>query len=77
MGIFGAGINHIDVAELKKRGIRAANTPAITANAVADIAVMLALGASRRIHEGRLKIEQYFLNSYTLIQNFSNFSLQK
>ncbi|KAJ8916813.1 hypothetical protein NQ315_005820 [Exocentrus adspersus] len=57
VGTMSAGYNHIDVDELKKRGIKLGNTPNVLNNAVADIAVLLALAASRRIHEGRLKIE--------------------
>lgn len=53
-----AGVNHIDTFELKKRGIKLGNTPSVLDNAVADIAVLLALGAARRLHEGRLKIEK-------------------
>lgn len=53
-----AGVNQIDISELKKRGIKLGNTPSVLDNAVADIAVLLALGAARRLHEGRLKIEK-------------------
>lgn len=53
-----AGINQIDVEELKKRGIKLGNTPSVLDDAVADIAVLLALAAARRLQEGRLKIEK-------------------
>ncbi|CAH1956513.1 unnamed protein product [Acanthoscelides obtectus] len=52
-----AGYNHIDIDELRKRGIKLGNTPRVLDAAVADHAVMLALAAARRLHEGRLKIE--------------------
>lgn len=58
VGTMSAGLNHIDVPELKKRGIRLGNTAMILNDAVADVAVLLTLAASRRLHEGRLKIEQ-------------------
>ncbi|EFA08834.1 glyoxylate reductase/hydroxypyruvate reductase-like [Tribolium castaneum] len=58
VGAMSAGVNNIDVPELKKRGIRLGNTPEILDDAVADVAVLLALGAARRLHEGRLKIEK-------------------
>ncbi|XP_019872055.1 glyoxylate reductase/hydroxypyruvate reductase isoform X2 [Aethina tumida] len=58
VGTMSAGVNHIDLAELKKRGIRLGNTPEVLNDAVADIAVLLALAASRRLHEGFLKIQQ-------------------
>lgn len=53
-----AGVNQIDIAELKKRGIKLGNTPLVLNNTVADTAVLLALAAARRLHEGRLKIEK-------------------
>ncbi|KAJ3644704.1 hypothetical protein Zmor_022414 [Zophobas morio] len=58
VGTMSAGVNHIDVPELKKRGVKLGNTTGVLNDAVADIAVLLALGASRRLHEGRLKIEK-------------------
>ncbi|VEN56127.1 unnamed protein product [Callosobruchus maculatus] len=54
-----AGYNHIDIDELKKRGIKLGNTPRVLDAAVADLGVVLALAAARRLHEGRLKIEKY------------------
>ncbi|XP_049818297.1 glyoxylate reductase/hydroxypyruvate reductase isoform X2 [Aethina tumida] len=52
-----AGYDHIDISELKKRGIKLGNTRGVLSDAVADTAILLALGASRRLHEGRLKID--------------------
>ncbi|KAF5293825.1 hypothetical protein FQA39_LY03310 [Lamprigera yunnana] len=52
-----AGLDNIDVQELKKRNIKLSNTPGVLNSAVADVAVMLTLAASRRLHEGRLHIE--------------------
>jgi len=57
VGTMSAGLNHIDVEELKKRGIKLTNTPVVLNSAVANIAVFLALAASRRVQEGRLHIE--------------------
>ncbi|XP_060522960.1 glyoxylate reductase/hydroxypyruvate reductase-like [Cylas formicarius] len=53
-----AGYNHVDLKELKKRGIKLSNTPGVLSNAVADIAMLLALGTSRRLTEGRFHIER-------------------
>lgn len=53
-----AGYDHIDISELKKRGIKLGNTRGVLSDAVADTAILLALGASRRLHEGRLKIDK-------------------
>jgi glyoxylate/hydroxypyruvate reductase len=58
VGAMSAGVNNIDVPELKKRGIKLGNTPGVLDDAVAEIAVLLALSAARRLHEGRLKIER-------------------
>jgi glyoxylate/hydroxypyruvate reductase len=58
VGAMSAGVNNIDVLELKKRGIKLGNTPGVLDDAVAEIAVLLALSAARRLHEGRLKIER-------------------
>ncbi|KAK4874302.1 hypothetical protein RN001_013662 [Aquatica leii] len=57
VGAMSAGLDNIDVDELKRRNIKLSNTPEVLNAAVADIAVLLALAASRRLHEGRLHIE--------------------
>lgn len=51
-------IDHIDVAELKRRNIALGHTPEVMKDAVAEIAVGLAIAANRRFHEGRLQIEK-------------------
>ncbi|KAK9300763.1 hypothetical protein QLX08_006630 [Tetragonisca angustula] len=53
-----AGYDHLDVPEIKRRGIKVGHTPMVLSDAVAEIAVLLALNAARRTHEGRLKLEQ-------------------
>lgn len=53
-----AGFDHLDVAEIKRRGIKIGHTPKILSAAVAETAVFLLLGAARRAHEGRLELEQ-------------------
>ncbi|XP_003703833.2 glyoxylate reductase/hydroxypyruvate reductase-like [Megachile rotundata] len=53
-----AGYDHLDVPEIKRRGIKVGNTPVVLSAAVAEIAVLLTLNAARRAHEGRLKLEQ-------------------
>lgn len=52
-----AGIDYVDVPELKKRKIPLGHTPIVLNNAVADIAMSLMLSAARRLHEGRLHID--------------------
>ncbi|KAG7208619.1 hypothetical protein KM043_014826 [Ampulex compressa] len=53
-----AGYDHLDVPEIKRRGIKVGNTPHVLSAAVAEIGVLLTLNAARRVHEGRLKLEQ-------------------
>ncbi|XP_043803991.1 glyoxylate reductase/hydroxypyruvate reductase-like isoform X1 [Apis laboriosa] len=52
-----AGYDHLDVPEIKRRGIKVGHTPIVLSAAVAEMAVLLLLNAARRIHEGRLKLE--------------------
>ncbi|XP_043475385.1 glyoxylate reductase/hydroxypyruvate reductase-like [Leptopilina heterotoma] len=51
-----AGYDHLDIPEIKRRGIKVGNTSEVSSSAVADIAVMLLLCAARRANEGRLKL---------------------
>lgn len=53
-----AGYDHLDVPEIKRRGLKVGHTPHVLTSAVADIAVMLLLNASRRAFEGRLLLTQ-------------------
>lgn len=53
-----AGIDYVDVEELKKRKIPLGHTPIVLNSAVADIAMGLMLSAARRFHEGRTKIDR-------------------
>lgn len=52
-----AGTDNIDKEELKKRGIKLSNTPYVLDDSVAEVAMMLALAAGRRLQEGRRDIE--------------------
>lgn len=52
-----AGYDHLDVPEIKRRGIKVGHTPVVLNAAVAEVAVMLLLNAARRAHEGRLLLE--------------------
>lgn len=53
-----AGIDYIDIPEVKKRGIPLGFTPGILSDAVADTAIGLLISAGRRFHEGRLHIQK-------------------
>nr|XP_021186133.2 glyoxylate reductase/hydroxypyruvate reductase [Helicoverpa armigera] len=52
-----SGIDHIDVPELKKRGVPLGNTPQVLDDAVADITVGLLIAAARRFKEGVQELE--------------------
>jgi glyoxylate/hydroxypyruvate reductase len=45
------GYDHIDVSAVKARNIKLGYTPDVLTDATADLTVLLALGASRRIKE--------------------------
>ncbi len=49
---FSVGFEHIDLATAKRRGIVVTNTPGVLTDATADIALLLMLGAARRVPEG-------------------------
>lgn len=52
-----AGLDKIDLEALKANGVKLGYTPLVLNDAVADLAVLLTIGASRRAHEGRKCIE--------------------
>jgi lactate dehydrogenase-like 2-hydroxyacid dehydrogenase len=45
---YSVGLDHIDLAAAKERGIEVLNTPDVLTDAVADLALFLILGAARR-----------------------------
>jgi glyoxylate reductase len=49
---FGAGVDHIDVASARQRGVLVSNTPGVVTEDTADMAMALILGVTRRIPEG-------------------------
>lgn len=53
-----AGYDHLDVPEIKRRGIKIGHTPMVLSAAVAEIAVLLMLSTARRAHECRMVLEQ-------------------
>lgn len=55
---FAVGYNNIDVAELKRRGVAAGNTPDVLTDATADIAVLLLMAAARRVKEATEQVRQ-------------------
>ncbi|KAA9010448.1 2-hydroxyacid dehydrogenase [Histidinibacterium aquaticum] len=49
---YGAGIDHIDVASARQRGVLVTNTPGVVTEDTADMAMALILAVTRRIPEG-------------------------
>lgn len=49
---YGAGVDHIDVATARQRGILVSNTPGVVTEDTADMAMALILSLTRRIPEG-------------------------
>jgi len=49
---FSVGVDHVDLAAAKDRGIIVTNTPDVLSDATAEIAILLMLGAARRASEG-------------------------
>ncbi len=54
---YGSGFDHIDVATARQRGILVTNTPGVSTDDTADMALALILAVTRRIPEG-LRIMQ-------------------
>lgn len=49
---FGAGVDNIDVATARQRGIHVSNTPGVVTEDTADMVMALILGVTRRLAEG-------------------------
>jgi glyoxylate reductase len=49
---FGAGVDHIDLAAARAKGIIVTNTPGVLTEDTADMAMALILSVPRRLHEG-------------------------
>lgn len=49
---YGAGVDHIDVTSARQRGVLVSNTPGVTTDDTADMAMALILAVTRRIPEG-------------------------
>ncbi len=49
---YSVGVDHVDLAAARERGIIVTNTPDVLADATAEIAMLLILGAARRASEG-------------------------
>ena len=49
---YGSGVDNVDVATARQRGILVSNTPGVTVEDTADMTMALILGVTRRIPEG-------------------------
>ena len=49
---FGSGVDHIDLAAAKEKGITVTNTPGVLSEDTADVAMALILSVPRRLVEG-------------------------
>lgn len=56
ISVYSAGLDYVDINEVKKRKIAFGHLPHISNDAVADLAIGLTISAARRFHEGYLKI---------------------
>jgi glyoxylate reductase len=55
---FGTGVDHIDVATARQRGIIVTNTPGVLTEDTADMTMALLLAVSRRLVEGERLVRQ-------------------
>lgn len=49
---FSVGVDHVDLAAARRKGVIVTNTPDVLSDATAEIAILLMLGAARRASEG-------------------------
>ncbi|MDT8854205.1 D-glycerate dehydrogenase [Paracoccaceae bacterium Fryx2] len=54
---YGAGVDHIDVATARSRGVLVSNTPGVATEDTADMTMALILGVTRRIPEGLAEMQ--------------------
>lgn len=54
---YGAGVDHIDVATCRERGILVSNTPDVVTDDTADMTMALILSVTRRIPEGLAQMQ--------------------
>ena len=54
---YGAGIDHVDVASARQRGILVSNTPGVVTDDTADMAMALILAVTRRIPQGLAQMQ--------------------
>ena len=55
---YGAGVDHIDVATARQRGVLVSNTPGVLTDDTADMAMALILAVTRRMPEGMAAMQK-------------------
>lgn len=55
---YGMGVDHIDVATARQRGILVSNTPGVLTEDTADMAMALILATARRMGEGMAQVQR-------------------
>ncbi len=55
---YGAGVDHIDVATARQRGVLVSNTPGVLTDDTADMTMALILGVTRRMSEGMAMMQK-------------------
>lgn len=54
---YGAGVDHIDVASARQRGVLVSNTPGVVTDDTADMTMALILAVTRRLPEGMAEMQ--------------------
>jgi lactate dehydrogenase-like 2-hydroxyacid dehydrogenase len=55
---YGAGVDHIDVATARQRGVLVSNTPGVLTDDTADMTMALILNVTRRMSEGMAQMQK-------------------
>jgi lactate dehydrogenase-like 2-hydroxyacid dehydrogenase len=55
---YGAGVDHIDVATARQKGVLVSNTPGVLTDDTADMTMALLLAVTRRMPEGMAKMQK-------------------
>ncbi len=62
---FSVGVDHVDLEAARARGLIVTNTPDVLADATAEVAILLMLGAARRASEGERLVRSGEWNSWS------------
>lgn len=68
LSTYSVGIEHIDLDAAKARGLAVLSTPDVLSDAVAEMAILLMLGAARRVHDGSRMLYERRWNGWTPTQ---------